>query len=108
MLPTLANRSRNFAPAAGDARVCARPACSATPELFFDSRRASVAARVCAACPLADGCLVEAMRLHVAYVTGRDPIPVYGCWAGVWFEHGQAPRRITPARRVAGEEVVAA
>jgi len=48
------------------------------------------------------------MRLHVAYVTGRDPIPVYGCWAGVWFEHGQAPRRITPARRVAGEEVVAA
>jgi hypothetical protein len=53
-----------------------------------------VAARGCADCPLATGCLLTGLRLHAAHRNGDDPYGVYGVYGGVWFEPGQPPSRI--------------
>jgi hypothetical protein len=64
--------------------------------VFFDAvpSAAFEAAARCEQCPVADGCLLEAMRLDVAHRRGEDLWGVYGCYGGVWFMPGQMPTRV--------------
>lgn len=59
-----------------------------------DRDTAPQAAAWCDRCPLADACLLEALRLDAAYRSGNDPWGISGCCGGVWFEPGLPPTRI--------------
>lgn len=109
MLPRLAG---DTSPARGIASTSASgasrttravtPACSEMPGLHDQPGSKSRASAVCAACPLAGPCLLDAVGLDVAGRLGRDSWGAYGCWAGVWFERLRSTAN--PCRSGAGRE----
>lgn len=98
MLPTLAPHPAHVSASATDRlRRVARCHDSPDPDLFQDHARSHIAARLCARCPAATDCLIQALRWDAAHRSGRDDWGIAGTFAGVWFTFDQPPRRIASA-----------
>lgn len=100
MLPRLAAALPKSSPAIGlSRRVVAVSTTTSTPcqnsGAFLDEgadahRRA---AALCAACPLVDACLADALTVDAAYAQGRDLYGISGVCGGIVFDPDFLPRR---------------